>query len=113
MPVCPWDTYVFQPDSMTNIGGFVVTPDNDIGTCLSPFNMSSIGLPPLDSLSQDDMDRLGCVGGYNETPWSNNDVWGVCMTSFGDNTNSCALDAMATCAVNRNVQPTGNSTPPC
>jgi hypothetical protein len=113
MPVCPWDTYVFQPDTQPNVGGFVETPSGDIGTCLSPFNMSSIGLPPLDSLTMDEQNRLGCVQGYDETPWTNNDAWGVCMTSFGDNTDSCALDATATCTVNTNIPPTNNSTPPC
>ena len=35
------------------------------------------------------------------------------MTSLGDNANSCAMSSPTTCAVNTNVQPTGNSTPPC
>jgi hypothetical protein len=113
MPVCPWNTYVFQPDTQPNVGGFVVTPNGDIGTCLSPFNMASIGLPPLENMSADQMNRLGCVGGYDETPWTNNDAWGVCMTNFGNNTDSCAMTSSTTCGTNMNIPPTGNSTPPC
>lgn len=114
LPLCPWDTYVFEPGANGNIGGYVKSTADEIGTCLSPFNMASIGLPPLDAMSTADANRLGCVSSsFDETPWTNNDVWGVCMTSFGDNADSCAFDATAACATNTNVPPTGNSTPPC
>lgn len=113
LPTCPWDTYVFSPGAMGNVGGFIQSTAGQIGTCLSPFNMSSIGLPPLAGMTGDQMNRLGCVGGYNETPWTNNDVWGVCMISFGTNANSCAMTSSTTCGANMNIPPTGNSTPPC
>lgn len=114
LPVCPWPTYVFSPAAPGNIGGFVETSPGDIGTCLAPFNMASIGLPPLDSLTVDEQNRLGCVSSdYDITPWTNNDLWGVCMISFGDNANSCAMSSPTTCNANMNVPPLGNSTPPC
>ena len=111
---CPWDTYVFEPQAQGNVGGFVESAQGEIGTCLSPFNMASIGLKPLDTLSTADANRLGCVSSdYDITPWTNNDAWGVCMTSFGNTADSCAMSAPGTCAANTNVLPTGNSTPPC
>ncbi len=114
LPTCPWDMYVFEPQAQGNIGGFVKSAPGEIGVCLSPFDMASIGLPPLDTLSMEDANRLGCVSSdYDITPWTNNDQWGVCMTSFGNNADSCALSAPGMCVAHTNVQPLGNSTPPC
>lgn len=113
LPTCPWDTFVYEPNDPDQIGGFVTSQPGEIAVCFSPFNMSSIGLAPFDNFNADEMDRLGCTGQYVITPWTNIDVWGVCMLSFGDDSSSCALSAPEMCSTHTNVLPLGNSTPPC
>lgn len=113
LPDCPWDTFVFEPDDPNQIGGFIKSTGDETATCLSPFSMASIGLPPFEKFTTDEMDRLGCVGNYGVSPWVNNFQWGVCMTEFKGSADTCTLSAPGKCDAHTNVPPLGNSTPPC